>query len=108
MNKAISIACVISGVLAIAGSASADVQPSVAVHVQGKVSLERRETMVPFYCTVNGCQHSVPYWVLVLRDRAHSYELNQPFNRGSGTRLRSVGAYACYQGKRPWRSNSSM
>jgi hypothetical protein len=91
MNKLISIACVISGTLSIAASASLNpVQPYAAVHVQGKVSLERRDTIVPYYCTVNGCQHSVPYWVLVLRDRAHSYELNQPFNRGSADAPQSV------------------
>lgn len=53
--------------------------------VTGQATLESRATLVPYaLCEQkDGCPQSEPYWVLVVKDDAVTYELDERFGQGS-------------------------
>lgn len=82
-NTVFAMVAVSAAVSGAAPTAQADV-------VRGKVTFERRYTIVPMVCTRNGCRKSEPYWSLVIsgeptiRDSSPgTYEVDRVFALGS-------------------------
>jgi hypothetical protein len=96
MMACLSIAAAISVVPAYASEPT--VEASAMATVRGKVSFQRRNTVVPFsegfigetlnlaaesFCNGFGCPQSSPYWAVIVDDGTRRYEFHEAFALGA-------------------------